>query len=339
MINTIRAALSLLLGVLTFIIVSIYCYSLLAPYHWVAALLSHFTLYYCVASAATLPFVIILCRKYFRFLLVTTLLVVTLSSYAQTRNTMEEPLSFASPSGTLPSEGDFKVAQYNKLDTNQSYALIASWAEHEHIDLLVLQEVENNNANLLREALKQLLPEGPPVKSIRPNGLLVLSRFPIQNYETKIVYDGKSETHAVRFDVEVPNDRTIRVYTVHTEKTLSKQTHNINKEELLNTAKWLAEDSSDRIIFMGDWNTSSYSPVFKEVLRATSLYHQSFSIIPENTWPSFMPYKILQLPIDHILYKQQFTLADKGYFNLIEKRRGPSMGSDHHSLIANFELE
>jgi endonuclease/exonuclease/phosphatase (EEP) superfamily protein YafD len=93
-------------------------------------------------------------------------------------------------------------------------------------------------------------------------------------------------------------------------------------------AQFAGAAREDNVILMGDWNLTPWSPVFREVLEIGGLHYQNFGLLPVSTWPSFNFLSVLKIPIDHVLFK--------GGLRPVSFARGPSNGSDHHSLIARF---
>ena len=79
---------------------------------------------------------------------------------------------------------------------------------------------------------------------------------------------------------------------------------------------------------VGDLNTSPWSPVFHDLLRASGLRDGRAGHGIQPTWPSLFP--LLWTPIDHCLVSR----------GLIVQRfqRGPYVGSDHFPLIVDITL-
>ncbi|MCK5374051.1 MAG: endonuclease/exonuclease/phosphatase family protein [Alphaproteobacteria bacterium] len=298
-----------------------------------------FTFYYTIGSLFSLAAILIFCRGRLRLVFTALMIVIAVCSFAQTRYLMADPFAFGRPPITDNLHGKtFKVAQYNKLHSNQNHDRILKWVEEDDIDLLILQEVIRPELLPLKRKLSTIMPYAEPIGKMRPDAYMVLSRYKIENYETKLVcVKYCTFTRAIRFDVVIPEnedqlEHRVRVYTVHTQNPLNDTLYRANYEELEETALWIASDKdTERILFMGDWNTTIYSPAFKNVLKIARLNHQSYDIVPENTWPAYIPIKALRLSIDHILYK--------GQLNLLNKYVGKALGSDHHSIIANFAIE
>lgn len=336
--SLIKSCLCSFFSSLTYCTALLFTASLFASLSWVCASFALFTLYYTIAGIFSLVGCLLFCSGKKRIVLSLLAGLVVLGSFVQTRILMPEPLAFSARAPTQPNALTFKISQYNKLTHNWNQKELQQWLEKGGIDILVMQEVVHPELLLLRKLLTPVLPYMAPfnMKYFRragPDGFMVFSRYNIENYETKMIcVKACSGTMAVRFDLVLPDDERVRVYTVHTHNPIIPSLYEANYEELVETARWISEDAdAERIIFIGDWNTTVYSPAFRDVLKEGALTYQAFGLLPDNTWPSFIPLKALRLPLDHILYK--------GALRLLDKHSGENLGSDHHSLIAEFEVE
>jgi endonuclease/exonuclease/phosphatase (EEP) superfamily protein YafD len=79
---------------------------------------------------------------------------------------------------------------------------------------------------------------------------------------------------------------------------------------------------------MGDFNTTPWSVLMRQVLRESGLVNSQSGFGLQPTWPATLP-NFLQIAIDHCLHSP----------SLITKHRtiGPNIGSDH--LPIGLELE
>ncbi len=93
----------------------------------------------------------------------------------------------------------------------------------------------------------------------------------------------------------------------------------------------LAEQVSrmkDPVLVLGDLNVTPWSPHFKKLLRNGGLQNSSQGRGLFASWPAFAwPFMI---PIDHALHTEGIELMDK--------RIGPDVGSDHYPLVVEFTV-
>jgi endonuclease/exonuclease/phosphatase (EEP) superfamily protein YafD len=90
----------------------------------------------------------------------------------------------------------------------------------------------------------------------------------------------------------------------------------------------IVEGAEGPMIVVGDFNTTPWSPHFRDFVATAGLRnaangHGYIATWPRRFWPA-------QIPIDHILVKGPVAVAKMG--------RGPSVGSDHYPIIADLRL-
>jgi endonuclease/exonuclease/phosphatase (EEP) superfamily protein YafD len=80
---------------------------------------------------------------------------------------------------------------------------------------------------------------------------------------------------------------------------------------------------------LGDLNTTSWSPYFRDLVADSGLLDSRRGFGVEPSWPSFgLP--LLRIPIDHGLVSPAVSVLDR--------RIGPAAGSDHLPLVIDFAL-
>lgn len=311
---------------LAFIYVLVFCASLFDEYHWTLSVITHFQLQLFISGFVIAPFIFMVEKHKIWTILV---ILSALGAYTQTRLPMADPFAFSPPE--LKTENTLKIAQYNKYYGNKPYEDIAQWVKEQNIDILVMQEVVRENLLPFKNALKEQLPYMLPKGSHRPDAVVIFSRYEAIDFEIKNICKEHCKTHAVRFQISPKEGQTINFYSVHANAPVIENQANANKEELISTALWIAENQHENTVLIGDLNTTPYSYNYQEMLRISGLQYQNYHFWPEVTWPSWNKYSLLKIPIDHILYSPSMVLLD------IDS--GQQFGSDHHSLIATFALE
>jgi endonuclease/exonuclease/phosphatase (EEP) superfamily protein YafD len=81
-------------------------------------------------------------------------------------------------------------------------------------------------------------------------------------------------------------------------------------------------------VFLGDLNTTPWSPFFKDFIEKTGLKETRKNLGIYPTWPT--GYASMRVPIDH-------SLTSNG-IRVHSFRLGPDIGSDHFPLILDFSL-
>jgi endonuclease/exonuclease/phosphatase (EEP) superfamily protein YafD len=77
-------------------------------------------------------------------------------------------------------------------------------------------------------------------------------------------------------------------------------------------------------VLAGDFNTTPWAPGYRALL-STGLDDDGRT---RTSWPAFLPFALI--PIDHVLVSPQLQV--------ISKRRGPRLGSDHYPIVVELRL-
>ncbi len=295
-----------------------YAASFGARYFWFSDILRHFIHQYFIG--ALILGVFFTCRKSWLWSTIMSLTALfTAYEIISVRSTPFPPTAF---------ERTITIANYNKLYFAPNYDALLNWIKEESPDILIIQEADPPTSNLTKT-----LSEYPySIKKIptNPFGFILLSKFPISEHkigETQKHVLNNIYAHAV---IDISENLKISLYSAHPVPPVSYIYTTQRNEDIMQMTNMIKEDSSTNIIFLGDFNITPYSPFFKDVLKTTGLKNQYTSLLPLPSWPSTYYEYIFQIPIDHILHK--------GDLELVDKRRGPAMGSDHYPLVATFAI-
>jgi endonuclease/exonuclease/phosphatase (EEP) superfamily protein YafD len=100
---------------------------------------------------------------------------------------------------------------------------------------------------------------------------------------------------------------------------------------VLAAAATCLQELPDPKICIGDLNTSSWSPFFQDLAEKTNLKNvrEGFGLLP--SWPTFMGFGWLMIPIDHCLVSSNIRV--------VKAQTGGRIGSDHLPLIVELELK
>ena len=306
-----------------FLIVS-FGFSLLARFFWAFDLFSHFTIQYIVGGFA-LGILLLLMHQYW---LAGLCMLVMISSVIETRWLMKDPLMFTRPTA----ETNFTVMQYNRFYKNNRHDRLENFLsdQNQDIDVVLVQESKAPDIEELK-LLKTLYPyQSPESPQERKTDISVLSKYP---YKLEYVpfRGARFENFVTRVEIQKPRlSKPVVIYSYHTKVPIGSKPNQRRNEELAFRASAVAKDKSDYVIASGDWNITPYSPYFGDFLKSSGLHYQNYRLLPETSWPAHLLIPFLKIPIDHVLYNDKLTLTDI--------RRGPAMGSDHHSLIASFAV-
>ena len=296
-----------------------YAFSFAASYFWFFDILRHFVFQYLIGALILGVYFIFARKKYAAFVMMIVICCAIFEIYSVTSKATPPPKR----------ENTIKVAVYNKLYFAQNQKQLMHWIAGENPDIIIIQEADPDALKVLKQnqdypyILERILPN--------PFGFILVSKYPITNPTI-----GETERHVINniyghAHITINNKIVTSVYAAHPVPPVSHEHTAQRNSDLDFIINLIQNDQNKNIIVAGDFNITPYSPQFKKLLKKTNLLNQYTSVLPVPSWPSpFFDY-IFQIPIDHILHK--------GDLHLIEKRRGPSMGSDHYPLIATFAIQ
>ncbi len=295
----------------------------LASFHWTFDLLVNFKLQYLLAAVilgvAALP--------YKRFVWAIAMFALAALTYGEVLLSYTHPL--AKPSDKAP---NFVIAQYNKYYYNDDFTDIENWvrAPDSNFDIMVVNESSPEAIGPMLTNFKEEFPHQFPENfPERFNDISILSKWPFTVTPLPMVIEGKTYNIS-KIVVQKTGVPPVTIYGFHTETPVGPEDSALRNAQLEMFAATVRAGNDKNVIMLGDWNVTPYSPHFKNILHLTRLNHANIGLLPQSTFPSYLHFSLLQMPIDHILY-------DNG-FDLVSLAKGPSLGSDHHSLIARFHV-
>lgn len=297
-----------------------YAFSFAAPYFWFADLFRHFVFQYLIGAV-----ILFVTLAAFRAKVgAAVMLVIALSCLFEIYRATPQ----AQP--IEPHDQEFKALVYNRKYTLSDHKSFIKYIQQEMPDVIFLQEARISHSDAVKEIM-DLYPF--QIHEPRQNafGMVLFSRHKIRDFEVVDTIRYRLNNFYIRATLEIEGEIEVVVYTMHPPPPIIPAAAMQRNEDIKNLSKAIANDTSENIIVAGDWNITPYSPHFKNFIRTTQMKNEYSSLLPVPTWPSFFPETLFQVPIDHILHK--------GDLELIEKRRGPHLGSDHYSLIATYALK
>jgi len=93
--------------------------------------------------------------------------------------------------------------------------------------------------------------------------------------------------------------------------------------------RWKIPENKKCHNYRTDPFTTPWSAVFGNLLKASNLRDSSRGRGVQPTWPARLP--LFWIPIDHFLHSPELQV--------ISKRTGPAVGSDHLPLLIEFNLK
>lgn len=293
--------------------------SLGARLHWFLDLFSHFSQQYFIGGLLLTPLLVWQKKKLLLVLVSISMLTSGFEVYRHVESV---------PSKEQPS---LRIVQYNRnVGLTQHDKFIAWIKSHkDDFDVVVMQEATPSIAKAASD-LGDLFPHQIHEPRDHAFGMVILSKYPMLTANMIPLNGPTYSSFAAKITIQPPSSAPVTIYALHALPPMGADKQKQRNFELFETAKHIAQDTDKNIIMMGDWNITPYSPYFSDLLEKAGLHYQISGPYPFPTWPSHFVPIILQIPIDHIL--------TKGDLVLIEKKRGPALGSDHYPVIASFAL-
>jgi endonuclease/exonuclease/phosphatase (EEP) superfamily protein YafD len=110
-------------------------------------------------------------------------------------------------------------------------------------------------------------------------------------------------------------------WVVHPPNPLGRRGRSRGPGDIRALGRQIAANASQPLI-LGDLNRTDGSPLFHEFVRTTRTRDSRLGFGRQSSWPSMIPFR---LPIDHVLVPPGLAV--------VERRLGPSIGSDHLPVI------
>jgi endonuclease/exonuclease/phosphatase (EEP) superfamily protein YafD len=155
-------------------------------------------------------------------------------------------------------------------------------------------------------------------------GFILLSRFPILHNSVTILSERCNFFLEAMLEI---NQKPVMFYGIH-----ARRPDTVNFSERINQFQWLAKQINQQsvpVIVAGDFNSTPYSPVFKDFVKTAGLMDSREGFGWQPSWPTFFP--LLWLPIDHILVSPDIQVLNRS--------TGSYIGSDHYPVFAELSID
>lgn len=286
-----------------------------APSKKFSELLSHFKFQYLLASILFLPLSWIAANYWSMagaaFVLAINSLGMVSFYYAGWRRRVgREPL---------------KIALVNINHANSDYARFASWAKAQPLDVLVVQEVNQDWADALN-SLSQQYPFSIVLPRERGSGIALYSRMPMESSSLELGEGDDRPGIKARLTI---GEKKIAIVSFHPRAPIRKG-HFALRNRMLATAAVHLRDMDNPKICIGDFNTSPWSYYYRSFLQQTQLKdsRNARGLLP--TWPTFLIFRWLMIPIDHCLISNDIRV--------VKMKTGEDVGSDHLPLMIDLKF-
>ena len=234
------------------------------------------------------------------------------------------PLYIGTPPALTSASAPLRLMQLNVSAQNTDYTRVIRVIEQYDPDVILLEEV---NARWL-EALRPLQQTHPHTLSKPRNdsfGIALFSKIPFAKAE--IVTFGRGQTPSIIADL-VAVQGVFTLIGIHPPPPLEAALTALRDDQLADLATRIQHTHAP-VLVLGDFNATPWSYPFRRLLQTTGLQDSSQGHGVQATWPTSNV--VLRIPIDHCLYSPGIQV--------VEKRIGPHVGSDHYPVIVDIRVD
>ncbi len=282
-------------------------FALLAEVNWFFELWIHYIAYYTIIAAL----LILICIKNGLWKTATALTLILALN-------LPVFVSYYQTPSQIPAAGEeIKVFSANFFYLNEDFETIKTVIEDEDPDVIAILEA-NIRWIAKKDEYKEKYPYTYITDDFGPFGIVVMSKFPAEFKQIKW-----GEQNAIEAVIE----GKYKVLAVHTHAPVHKSwaaARNNYFEELADEIN----RSELPTVVMGDFNSTPWSPYFKDIIEKTSLKEarMGYGLVP--TWNANLP--LFWIPIDHILTTDDIEVLDF--------HRGAYTSADHYPVVASLRL-
>lgn len=228
------------------------------------------------------------------------------------------PFYLGSPAPPAPDSPTLRILIFNVTAHNERTDEVIELFETSGADLIFIFEGGPQwEEAIIRSELSYDL--SPGLRTAFSFGNAVLVRHGLE-VELRGVRVGPNTPRARELDM-VMGEVPIRILVVHPPSPTSGRKATSRDEQLAGVVEWAA--GQDRpVIVVGDLNVSPWSHAYRP-LADSDLVNSLEGFGPQASWPAVLgPFGV---PIDHLLHSAELTT--------IEREVGPSLGSEHRSVL------
>lgn len=216
-----------------------------------------------------------------------------------------------------------KISSINLLSTNGNEQAVLDLIQSQDPDILILLELNERWEKDLATAI-----ETYPYQKIIPRtsfGMAMLSKVEVQNTtELNLSPAGiPSLLATILFD-----HQQIQIMAIHPVPPVGQQAFEYRNAQFASIIA-MKQVLHENLIIIGDFNSTPYSPYFKQLTNELNLLdsRKGFGVLA--TWPTWFP--PLKIPIDHCLVSPSIFIKNRAV--------GEPIGSDHLPIYLEVGFE
>jgi endonuclease/exonuclease/phosphatase (EEP) superfamily protein YafD len=288
----------------------------LARRHWIFDLATHF-----VVQSAVLMVVFVAISLVFRdwrlALLAAVVLVINAARIVPLYLPADEPSSTGQR---------VRLLSANVHTGNRNATPFLELIQREDPDIILAMEVDSRWIRDL-SVLKARYPYFH--EHSRPDnfGIALYSRIPLDTLDEIELADSEVPTLLTRLTID---GRSIAFIGTHPLPPISRDYAGLRNRQLAALGELATREAAKGpVVLAGDLNTTSWSPIFTDLLKESGLRDSRQGRGIQASWPTTSP--LIRIPIDHVLVSPDIAIHDR--------RLGDPMGSDHWPILVDFSMK
>tara|TARA_R100001369_G_scaffold29172_4_gene52700 strand:- start:190107 stop:190859 length:753 start_codon:yes stop_codon:yes gene_type:complete len=214
------------------------------------------------------------------------------------------------------------ILSINLLSSNTNYKKVLELIKEKDPDILIFMELTPKWDQKL-SSIYQLYPYKASETRVDNFGIAMLSKLQM---ESSVTYFENNIKPSIIGKLNFSEEQ-LTIIATHPIPPINSETFELRNAQLMDIANKRAS-FSDNFILIGDFNTSSFSPHFQELLAKSNLKDSRKGFGIGTTWPAdFYP---LRTTLDH-------CLVSKG-IKVLDQSPQRDIGSDHLPIFLEIAL-
>ena len=208
---------------------------------------------------------------------------------------------------------------------NSAHDTFIAFLQRHAPDVLVVQEVDSVWCNSL-QPLQSRYPFFEALPKGGGSGMALYSRFQFEKLMIVLPEGDARPGILAKMNVD---GVSVSLLSLHPRAPIQKGHFEWRNGTLVSAADCLRDLSGPKIC-IGDLNITQWSPYYRRFVKQTELANvrKGFGLLP--SWPAFLFFKWLMIPLDHCLVSDGICVTGV--------KTGEPIGSDHLPLIVELDI-
>lgn len=209
---------------------------------------------------------------------------------------------------------------------NTAYETFIAFVKRQSPDVLIVQETDSAWCDSL-QSLQSFYPFHQSLPKGGGSGMALYSRFRFQQLSVELNEGNARPGILAKIDFD---GVTVSLLSIHPRAPIQKG-HFELRNVMFDSAAECLRDLPNPKIFIGDLNITPWSHYYRSFAEKTGLadVRKGFGLL--TSWPTFLFFRWLMIPLDHCLVSDDISVIDV--------KTGEPSGSDHLPLIVELEIQ